>query len=422
MKIKFLAGVMAAAGLLALPGLASATNGYFSHGYGIKAKGMAGVGIAYGQDALAAATNPANMVLVGNRWDVGVDWFRPQRESTIVGSAGGVIDGTFRGDETENFLIPEFGYNQMLNPNMSVGVSVYGNGGMNTDYANNPFAAFGGSGNAGVDLMQLFVAPTFSMKVAPQHAVGVSLNLAYQRFKAYGIQGFSGFSASPGDVSNRGYDDSYGWGVRVGYTGQLTPTFAVGATYQSKTWMSKFDKYKGLFAEQGDFDIPENYGVGFAWKATPQLTIAGDVQWIKYSGVDSVSNRVDCLFAGACQLGASNGAGFGWEDMTVYKLGVSYAVNKNLTLRAGYSTTDQPIPPSQTFFNILAPGVVEDHLTLGGTWTLANGGELSFAYMHAFKKTVNGAGSIPLGGGFPGGEANLRMYENSFGVAYGMKF
>ncbi|KAF0098214.1 MAG: hypothetical protein FD187_2864 [bacterium] len=34
-------------------GSAFATTGHFSHGYGIKSKGMGGVGIAYGQDALA---------------------------------------------------------------------------------------------------------------------------------------------------------------------------------------------------------------------------------------------------------------------------------------------------------------------------------------------------------------------------------
>lgn len=36
---------------------------------------MAGVGIALPQDAMAAATNPAGMAFVGDRLDVGVDWF-----------------------------------------------------------------------------------------------------------------------------------------------------------------------------------------------------------------------------------------------------------------------------------------------------------------------------------------------------------
>jgi len=39
--------------------LANATNGYFKIGGGAKNKGLAGTGIAYGQHAVAGATNPA---------------------------------------------------------------------------------------------------------------------------------------------------------------------------------------------------------------------------------------------------------------------------------------------------------------------------------------------------------------------------
>lgn len=421
MNLKKLIGALTVVGLVA-PGTVLATNGYFSHGYGMKAKGMAGVGIALPQDALAAATNPAGMVMVGDRLDVGLDWFRPIRDTDISGSAGGVVDGNYDGSDKKNFFIPEFGYNKMLGWNMSAGVSVYGNGGMNTDYKNGiPLL---GTSRAGVDLMQLFIAPTFAYKVTKDHAIGVSLNLAYQRFKAYGLENFTapGFSTSSSDVTNRGYDSATGWGVRIGYTGNLTDAVTIGATYQSETRMSKFDKYKGLFAEQGDFDIPENYGIGIAVKATPSLTLAADIQRINYGDIKAIANTVDCFFAGACQLGAAKGPGFGWRDMTVYKLGVSYAYSKDLTLRAGYSTTRQPIPSSQTLFNMLAPGVVENQLTLGATWNVSPTSELTLGYMHAFKKTVNGSNSIPLGGGFPGGNANLRMYQDSLGVAYGIKF
>jgi long-chain fatty acid transport protein len=421
MKLRALVGALALAGLMSP---AFATNGYFSHGYGIKSKGMAGVGLTYGQDALAAATNPANMVLVGNRWDVGLDYFRPQRESTILGNTFGA-DGTYDGNDTENFFIPEFGYNQMISNNMSLGVSVYGNGGMNTDYKRNPFAVFGAKGNAGIDLMQLFIAPTWAMKVNDRNAIGVSLKIAYQRFKAYGLQHLDQvvFSASKGNVTNNGYDSSWGYGIGLGWTGQLTPTFSVGVTYQSRTWMQKFDKYKGFLAEQGDFDIPENYGIGFAWQATPQLTLAADVQRINYSDIKSLANRVGGVgncFNVTCRTGDSKGPGFGRENITVYKLGVSYDLNKEWTLRAGYSWNDEPYSRQQTFSNILAPDVIKKHLTLGATWRVPNGGELSFAYMHAFKNEVKGSGSIQATFGL--GEANNRMYEDSFGVAYGMKF
>ena len=415
--------LLAAATAAALAPLAAhATVGYFAHGYGIKAKATGGVGIALPQDSLAAATNPAGMVLVGSRADLGLEWFAPDRGATITGNGAG-LNGTNDGNGESSFFIPEFGYNRMLSPTMSLGVSVYGNGGMNTTYAASPFANFGGTSPAGVDLMQLFIAPTMAWKLG-NHSIGVSLNLAYQRFEAYGLEPFAGFSSDPANFTNRGYDDSTGYGVRIGWIGQISPAVALGATYQSKTSMSEFDKYRGLFANQGDFDIPANYGIGVAWKASPALTIAGDIVQIEYSGVASVGNPVNSLFMGV-PFGATNGPGFGWEDTTVFKLGVTYDLNPNVTLRAGYVTLKQPIPSSQTFLNILAPGVVEDHLTLGATWKMGNNGELTVMYMHAFEKEVNGQGSIPPGappGGMGGGEANLRMSQNSLGIAYGWKY
>lgn len=427
MKLKKIAVLVAIA---AASGSAFATNGYFSHGYGMKAKGMAGVGIALPQDGLAAATNPAGMVMVGDRLDVGVDWFKPNRGADIVNNVGG-LNGNYDGNGDSSFLVPEFGYNKMLGWDMSVGVSVYGNGGMNTRYNTSPFAAgglgfFGGQNPGGVNLEQLFIAPTFAMKLNKNHAVGASIVFAYQTFGATGLQAFAnpGFSSSPNDVTNRGNDHSTGWGLRLGWTGQVSENVTLGATYASKI-KGKFDSYKGLFAEEGRFDIPENYGFGIAVKATPKLTVAADIQQINYGNSKAIANTADCMFAGTgCLLGQSGGPGFGWRDMTVFKLGVSYEQSKDLTLRAGISTNRQPIPAGQTFFNILAPGVVENHLTLGGTWTMANKNELTVGYMHAFKKTVNGSGSIagPIGGALGGGEANLRMSQDSLGVGYGIKF
>jgi len=409
MQMKKIAVSLFAAGIMASP-LAYATNGYFSHGYGMKAKGMAGVGVALPQDSLAAATNPAGIVMVGNRMDLGVDWFKPNRNTELT-SATGPMAGTYSGNGDSSFLIPEFGYNKMLNAESAFGVAVYGNGGMNTKYTtlNAATAPYGtppaglnlGSGDLGVDLQQLFIAPTYAMKLNSDHAIGVSLNLAYQMFKAEGLQNFG--------INNPGTDSSTGWGVRIGWTGQITPAVSLGATYQTKTKMGKFSKYAGLFAEQGGFDIPANYGLGVAFKLDGATTLAADVQTIQYSGVKSISNPA----SNTAPLGADNGSGFGWKDMTVFKLGASHKYDDNLEVRAGFSTGKQPVADDQTFFNILAPGVVEDHLTLGATWTLPNKGEVTVGYMHAFKKTVTGTGATT--------GINLDMSQNSLGIAYGWK-
>ena len=64
MKMKKLACSLIAAGCL-MPMIASATNGYFSHGYGMKGKGRVGVSTAFTDDTFGGANNPAQMAWVG---------------------------------------------------------------------------------------------------------------------------------------------------------------------------------------------------------------------------------------------------------------------------------------------------------------------------------------------------------------------
>ena len=398
---------------LSAPFAAQATNGYFAHGYGMKAKGMGGAGVAMSQDAMAAATNPAGMVSVGNRMDVGMEMFKPNRDAYQSNS-------WHNGDEASSFLVPEFAYNQMINDTMSWGVVVYGNGGMNTEFVDGPYAQVNDVGaHTGVDLAQLFIAPTFSMKIDDVHSVGISLNLAYQRFKAYGLGNFVGFKPVPDQaagvagLADQGYDASTGFGVKLGWTGKINDMVTLGATYQSRTRMSKFEKYNKLFAEQGDFDIPAHFAAGLTYKATPATTVALDVQRIQYSDIASIANKNNMVWNNT-ELGEDDGKGFGWEDITVVKLGVSHQYSKDLVLRAGLNHGDQPIPSTETNFNLIAPAVIEDHLTLGATWTLANGAELSGYYMHAFEGEVNGTG---VGNGI-----NLKMDQDALGVAYGWDF
>ena len=434
-------------------GSVHATNGYFSHGYGIKAKGMGGASTAMTKDAFGGANNPASMVWVGDRMDIGVDLFNPKRSVSRQGSTGfgGVYDGSVTSD-SNYFLVPELGYNKMLGGNMSAGVTVYGNGGMNTNYngtqtggagapsfapscAGAPSNMLFGCGKLGVDLMQLIIAPTFAYKINDKHSVGISPLFGYQRFKVDGLQAFNdtlnfgggpfSFTSSQGNTTNNGYDSSTGWGVRIGWFGKLSETVSMGAAYSTRMHMSAFDKYKGLFAEQGDFDIPENFNIGIAVKTTPKTTLAFDIQQINYSDVKSIANGVSnsLVAPGTVQLGTTNGSGFNWRDMTVFKLGVEHEYSQNLTLRAGYNYGKSPVRSdsiNDVTFNILAPGVVEKHLTLGATWILASKDELSFSYMHAFSNSVSGPSVTSLLG--VGGTETLKMSQNAIGIQYGWRW
>lgn len=454
MQINKLTSALALVGLCTISGAALATNGYFSHGYGIKAIGMGGAATAMAIDSFGGANNPASMVWVGDRFDFGVNYFRPIRSARREGSTGGAND--FNQDsDTNNFFIPEIGFNKMITSNLSLGVSIYGNGGLNTDYNGNTNSPAGcgnsagggartlnalcGNGQLGTNLEQLIIAPTAAYKINENHSIGISPLIGYQRFKANGLSGFRAISLDPNNLTNdervgdKESDDAWGLGVRIGWQGKITDTLTLGAAYASKIYMQKFDKYRGLFAEQGDFDIPENYNVGVAWKAMPGLTLALDYQRINYGGVAAIANssqQSGCTSSfppnpngpgtGAGCLGGSSGIGFGWRDIDVWKLGVEFQASKALTLRAGYNHGDSPIRAQDVTFNILATAVVQDHATLGMTYAVSPKAELTVSYMHAFEKSQSGLTNPTY---FPvGGTETIKMKQDSLGVAYSLKF
>jgi long-chain fatty acid transport protein len=468
MKLKKIAALIAIA---AASGSAFATDGYFAHGYGMKAKGMGGAATAMASDSFGGANNPASMVWAGDRLDVGLDFFSPRRKASRTGSVGfaGAGELDFSVDSGSNLhYVPEFGFNKMLGWDMSAGITVYGNGGMNTDYDGGqisaasptcggfnamsgaaavagPYNALCGGGKLGVDLMQLIIAPTFAMKVNKSHSLGMSLLITHQQFKISGLHGFGGYTATsatggPANLTNLGRDKSNGVGLRFGWMGQLSEQVTMGAAYATKTRMSKLDLYKDLLAEGGGFDIPENWNIGIAFKPNDQWTVAADYQVINYGGVKSIANPSTNLnpfigpnAAGAFAafnlaggtLGCDGCRGFGWSNVDVIKLGAEYKYNKDMTLRAGYNRSKNPIQARDVTFNILAPGVVQDHYTVGFTYNVSKDSELTMAYMHAKQNSVSGTSLFNTwlaGFGGAGGTEKIEMYQDSIGIAYGMKF
>lgn len=383
---------------------AMATDGYLSHGYGTENKGRAGAATAFATDALSVAVNPANIQRAGNRMDVGLAWFSPRREFTVSGAPSGG-PGTFplepNGDafgnpgvwesDSNNFFIPHFAYAREIDARSSFGFAIYGNGGMNTDYPAfaNPVRGQGPcgpgvfcAGKTGVNLEQLFVVPSYAMKVTPTLTLGIAPIFAYQRFEAKGLAAFSGMSSNPEKLTNKGVDDATGYGARIGLQVEIADFMSFGASYQSKIQMSEFKKYAGLFAEKGDMDIPPTMNVGWAFDLRNGTHVMVDIFHTMYSEVPSVGNSADKLLVEGKPFGSADGPGFGWDDITVVKLGVEHVLNDTLTLRAGYSRGDSPIDSDDVTLNVLAPGVITDHYTVGSSVKLEGEQAVNFSLMY----------------------------------------
>ncbi|MDE2395324.1 MAG: outer membrane protein transport protein [Burkholderiales bacterium] len=416
---------LAPLGALFAAGAAFATNGYFPDGYGMKASGMGGAAVAMTEDAMGGANNPASLVWVGSRLDLGLSLFSPERSASRSGAGFPTLDGSVTSGNT-SFLIPEFGYNRMLGANASVGLTVYGNGGMNTSYPQGSFNCgqgaanmLCGSGSLGVDLSQLVIAPSAAFKLNDRHSLGISLLLGFQHFKAYGLQMFTGLSGAAGSVTNNGYADSHGVGLRLGYLGRLNDWVSIGAAWAPKMSMSRFDKYQGLFADGGKFDIPQHYSLGIAITPMPALTLALDYERIDYAGIASVGNPSTNQTA----LGSAGGPGFGWKNIDVFKLGVQWHVSDAWTLRAGYNHGSNPVTAQNVTFNIIAPGVVTTHYTAGFSWNLDPANEISAALMIAPRQSVAGSSLFNvLQGPGVGGNETIGMRQREFGIAWGHRF
>jgi long-chain fatty acid transport protein len=294
----------------------------------------------------------------------------------------------------------------------------------------------------------MVMLPSLSYRINKNHYVGASLALGLQLFKASGLEAFGApasplqYSNDPNALTGNGVSTSYGMGVRVGWAGRfLKKKLTLGANYASKVYMTRFEKYQGLFAEAGKFDIPEHYSIGLAYKINKKMNVAFDIQQINYSDIPSVGNKgpdarnpsyfypSSCpdVTPSPCLVGGPMGMGFGWDDMTVYKLGLDYKYNKKLTLRAGWNYGKQPIPKDEVFFNMLAPAVVEHHLTLGLSYKPSKAIEYSVNYMHAFSNQVSGKYVL-----YPDGVANyedhtedtvaLNMKQDALGFSFGYTF
>ncbi len=409
---------LVAAGLLALASGANATDGYFQHGFGARQKALGGAGVADGRDATTTSLNPAGLVRSGNEVSAAVSWFSPIRGFEGAGAPGFTPTGEVESLQ-EDFFIPNLAASYRLAPGSIVnvvGIAVRGNGGMNTNYGDHftngvGFAGVYGGGKAGVDLQQALVSFGAAKQFGP-FSVGVAPTILRQRFKARGLQAF-GLNPNPDN------DVAWGFGVRGGVELAAAPWFRVGVAGSTRIYSQKFEGYERLFAEGGDFDIPPSLQAGVAVDLNSRLTLLVDYKRIWYSEVNSVANPSTNIFTGA-QFGDSAGPGFGWDDVDVIKAGLEWRATDTLTLRAGYSYVTSALNSRDVLFNVLAPAVVQHHITAGFEYQINPQWSIELAALYAPECKLSG-GELPLGAPFnPDHSIELSMHQ--YDVTVGIKY
>lgn len=352
--------------LALMAGNAHAMNGAQLGGYGIKNAGMGGASIALPLDASAAANNPAGMAFVPNSFAQNFLLFRGQ---SSIGLFGNPLE------DNTNVLAPEGGFNWVISPTMTAGLTASGSG-AGVDFGK-PAVPAPGAENVKASQKVAEIVSSVTWKVQPNLAIGLGLNLMVQQVSTQGVV----VQPVPGmfvPVPGHGTQTATGFGARIGVLWNASPEISLGATYKTKTNMSQLGDYANdvLAYSAGKIDIPSEYGIGLAWKATPTITVAADYLQIQYAGIKANQDP----------------AGPGWKDQPVFRLGVAWDVNPIWTLRGGLSSNQAQIESVRAAQNFMTPAINDKSYTAGASMKLDNKADISFSIELNPSVTLDGSG------------------------------
>lgn len=378
--------LVAAGSTLGLSPAVFATNGDQMLGVTATQWGRAGAVTAAPEDAGTVITNPAALAdldIQEVRVDMGFGFLNPPRKANGVDS------------DSDLYLIPSGAMALRVNPRLVFGMGMAGLSGMGVDFDDiRPTLA---NNQVVVTTKQFYkIAPGFGFKVNDQLSLGAALNFNYQSLAIYNSLGGQPLALPQTQV--------FGWGATFGLTYDLNDKVRLGASYVTKQWMDEFEWNSAAGKYRMTMDAPPSLAVGVAFKPMPGLTVEADIKHIWFS---DVLDRV----AFDTPMGRSS-MNFGWDDQTVFALGLTKQVNKRTQVRLGYNYGENPIDPEDVMANLGSLAVTEHHLALGVTRFFNDKVAGSLSYVHAFENDVTD----------PTGTTTIELEQNIVNLQMTYKF
>lgn len=396
MRLRIGIALAAFAAVLTAPSAASA-QGLYLPGGGAAHTSMGGASSATPVDAIGALYwNPAAIGRLGrSEAAIGGAFLFPNFnvESTAPGPLG-LRSGRTRSDSGVGIASSLGVVSQPEDSPFTygLGLATLGGGGVNfPGDANNPIlAGVGPLGNvqgpiaANVILLQL--TPTAAYKVSDRLVVGFgpTVDIAVTSFDP-------AYFAAPDDANGDGIGTFptgshsrpfWGGGLRAGLVYSVTDRLDAGFGYNSPQWFERW-KYYG----RNEIGLPRTYSLlatlpaiyswGLAYRATDRLLLAVDLRYFDYKSTD--------LFGTPVRDG-----GLGWQSAFASAVGARYQATDRVALSAGYVYNDNPIPATNTLFNLQAPTITQHTIAVGSTVNVTDAIAMSLGYAYGFHNSISG--------------------------------
>ncbi|MFA6063472.1 MAG: outer membrane protein transport protein [Gallionella sp.] len=434
MKLKKIVVSMFAVGVMASP-LAHATNGMLMEGYGPIAAGMGGASMAYDNGNAGMANNPATLGLMADgdsRLDLAVGGLQPTVSATCPAGcnpAGGAATANSGGTA---YYMPAGGWIKKSGQ-LAYGVGIFAQGGMGTEYAAADWVSGGtgkptrsevGVGNliiplaynvtpdlniggsldlvwGGMDMLMAMSGAQMGSMMAPGGSAAGSITVSapvptMTMLGTYlGAPGGAGYFNFSDNSKFTGKAKSTGYSGKLGMTYKVNPKLTVGATYHSKTSLGDLNTGSASMSVSAtgmatqtmsgnvsviNFQFPETYGFGLAYQAKDDLMLVADYKRIGWA---KVMQNMHMSFTSTDGSGVIMDMKLNqqWVDQNVFSFGGSYKATEALTLRAGASIANNPVPDSTD--NPLFPAIVKNSYTMGAGYAFSKTSQVngSLAYV-----------------------------------------
>jgi long-chain fatty acid transport protein len=399
---------------LAVASPAFATNGMRMIGFGPVQNSMGGVSIAVPLDASTVATNPAGLLSIGKRVDVGGTYFAPKVEYKATGAV--MSSNTVESDRAASY-IPTLAASWSLGDDLAAGVGVFGTAGMGVEDPANLFGSI-----TETSYMQARLAPGVAYRVMPGLVVGATLNAMYA-LMSYEVAS----AAPPAGPAMQPRDDgaAFGIGATLGVLYTPVEMISIGAAYETKSSFQDFEfeipAHTNFMTgapvnvpggtEKLAFDQPPVASVGVAVRPVEGLVLALDGEYIFWSDTNG-QNQPN--FTSDPQLTGAMPFNLRWDDQVVVKVGGEYAVAKDVKVRLGYNYGKSPLRAERGFENIAFPAVAEHHITGGVGMTF---GQTVVNASVGYSPESKISGSAPMQG-IGSYEAKMSQLSFDLGLAY----
>ena len=232
----------------------------------------------------------------------------------------------------------------------------------------------------------LSIAPMVSVQLTDRLAMGggpiiTSGTPAFSpAFFAPGPKDASGLNTFSGATNTRA---DWGAGFQVGLFYELGDNWNLGFSYKSPVWQEKWDYnastpklvQRTIGIQAG---LPEILSWGVAYKGFERTLIDVDLRYLDYANTPLFGTKVV-------------DGGLGWQSVFAAAFGVQYKATDKFSLLGGYLYNTNPVRSEATLFNVQAPGIITNTLSLGASYKITEDITASLAWVHGFRNSSEGS-------------------------------